>query len=67
MNLQGEGIYKRHRIHVCQLNSGAFAAAVVQFGASGSGVEHVGGKYESREAAVSAAKAYIDSDQALQN
>ncbi len=67
VNLEGEGVYKRHRIHVCRLVSGAYAAAVVQFGAQGSGVENVPGKYPSRDEAVIAAKAHIDGDRSFLN
>jgi hypothetical protein len=60
IDVHGEGVYKRHRIHVCRLISGAYAAAVVQCGAKGSGVVNVPGKYRSRDEAVLAAKEYID-------
>jgi hypothetical protein len=59
MDLEGEGVYKKHSIHACRLVSGAYAAAVVRLGAQGS-VETVPGEYRSREEAVAAAKAHID-------
>jgi hypothetical protein len=59
IDLHGERIYKRHRIHVCRLVSGQYAA-VVRFGAKGSSVENVAGKYRSRDEAVAAARDYID-------
>ncbi len=67
MDLHGEGVYKRHRIHVSRLMSGAYAAAVVQFGATGSGVENVPGKYGSRDEAVVAAKEHIDRETEVRN
>ncbi len=65
MDLHGEGGYKRHRIHVCRLVSGAYAAAVVQCGANGCRVENVPGKYRSRDEVVLAAKEHINGEQEL--
>ena len=60
MDLEGEGVYKNHRVHVSRLESGVYVASVVHFGAQGSGVETVRGQYGTREEAVAAAKALID-------
>jgi len=64
MDLKGEGVYKKHRIHVSQLKSGIYVVSVVHFGApQGSGVETLRGEYRTREEAVTAAKAYIDQEE----
>ncbi len=57
----GELVYKDHRIHVCRLVTGGYAAAVVHPGAAnGPCVETVPGVYQSREEAGTTAKAHID-------
>ncbi len=63
VDIQGEGVYKRHRIHVAQLPSGVWVAEAVHFGASDSGVERVSGEYRTREEAVAAAKWHIDHEE----
>jgi hypothetical protein len=64
IDLQGEGVYKRHRIHVVQLPSGVWVAEAVHFGANDSGVERVKGEYLAKAEAVAAAKKHIDQEEA---
>ena len=63
IDLKGEGIYKKHRIHTTRLFSGVWVASVVHFGAKGSGVETVRGEYQTRDEAVAAAKRHIDKEE----
>ncbi len=67
MDLEGEGVHKKHRMHVSRLESGVYVASVVHFSAQGSGVETVRGQYSTREEAVAAAKALIDAKTAKGN
>ncbi len=61
MDLEGEGVYKEHRIHVRQLPySGLWIAAIYHFGARDSGVHQIKGEYPTKAEAVEAAKRYID-------
>lgn len=64
VNLQGEGLYKGHRIHVSRLPSGTWLAAAVHLGARDSGFEPVQGEYPTKAAAVAAVKRHIDAEQA---
>jgi len=64
VDLEGEGVYKRHRIHVAELPSGVWVASAVHFGASDSGVERVRGEYPTKADAIAAAKAHIDREEA---
>ena len=59
MNPDGVRTYKSHRIHICRLVSGQYAA-IVRAESKGSPLENVPGKYRSRDEAVLAAKAHID-------
>ena len=59
INPEGERMYKSHRIHVCRLVSGQYAA-VIRSETKGAALENVPGKYRSRDEAVVAAKAHID-------
>ncbi len=63
VNLQGEGVYKGHRIHVSPLASGTWLAAAVHLGARDSGFEPVKGEYPTKDAAVLATKRQIDAEQ----
>ncbi len=63
MDLQGEGIYKRHRIHVTELPSGVWVASAVHLGAPGSGVERIRGEYATKAEAIIAAKMEIDQEE----
>ena len=68
MDLQGNGVYKHHRIHTTQLLSGVWVASIVRLGAAADGtrvgggppVERIRGEYPSQGEAVSAAKQYVD-------
>ncbi len=68
MDLKGDGVYKRHRIHTSQLASGVWLVSIVRLGAvrtdtrpgEGPPVERIPGDFPSQGEAVSAAKAYID-------
>ena len=66
IDLEGEGVYKKHRIHTARLFSGVWVASVVHFGAKGSGVETVRGEYQTHEEAVSAAKRHIEQEEEQQ-
>ncbi len=59
VDVEGEGVYKRHRIHVDQVRTGGWVAATY-FGAQDSGVDRVKGEYSTRAEAVEAAKRHID-------
>jgi hypothetical protein len=63
MGLEGEGVYQHHRIHVDQLLSGVWIAAIYHFGARDSGVERVRGEYPTKAEAVEAAKRHIDREE----
>ncbi len=60
VDLQSDAVYRRYRIHVAQLTSGAHVVAVVRFGVPGSGVENLRGDYGTRDEAILAAKRHID-------
>jgi len=62
IDLQGDGIYRKHRIHTTHLGSGVWVTSVVHFGAQDSGVETVRGEYQNHEEAVTAAKRHIDQE-----
>jgi hypothetical protein len=62
INLEGDGVYRNHRIHTSQLFSGVWVASVVHFGARDSGVESVRGEYRTHDEAVSAAKRHIEQE-----
>jgi hypothetical protein len=61
-DLQGEGVYKRHRIHVSELQSRRWLAAAVHFGARDSGVECIKGEYATKAEAIAAAKRHVDQE-----
>ena len=63
IDLEGDGIYRHHRIHTSYLFSGVWVAAVVHFGARDSGVETVRGEYGTHDEALSAAKRYIEQEE----
>ncbi|HSB81391.1 MAG TPA: hypothetical protein VLM91_21640 [Candidatus Methylomirabilis sp.] len=63
IELEGDGVYRKHRIHTSELFSGVWVASVVHLGAQGSGVEAVPGEYQTHEAAVEAAKRHIEQEE----
>jgi hypothetical protein len=65
MNLEKSKIYKAHRIHPTRLTSGSWITSIVKLGVpkegnAGPPVERIWGDYPSEDAAISAAKQYID-------
>jgi hypothetical protein len=64
VDLEGEGIYKGHRLHVTMLpNSGAWVALAYRLGSTDSGVRRIRGEYPTRAEAVAAAKTQIDREE----
>ncbi len=64
VDLEGEGVYKGHRIHVSVLpNSGAWVAMTYRLGSMDSGVRRVRGEHRTRAEAVAAAKTDIDHEE----
>jgi hypothetical protein len=62
IDLEGDGVYRNHRIHTSLLFSGVWVASVVHFGARDSGVERVRGEYPTHDEAVLAAKQHIEQE-----
>ena len=65
MNLEECRMYKTHRIHPTRLTSGSWITSIVKLGVpkegnAGPPVERIWGDYPSKDAAISAAKQFID-------
>lgn len=60
IEVEGDGIYRKHRIHTSQLFSGVWVASVVHLGAQGPLTETVPGDYRTHEEAVEAAKRHSE-------
>ena len=62
VDLKGDAVFQRHRIHISQLVSGVYVVSIVHFGAQDSGVENLRGEYRTREEAMAAAKQHIEEE-----